>query len=56
MHADSDDTATWLRDPANRQLLSSPLSVAELLKQGALFYFRTRTPTHRTRTTILLSN
>lgn len=33
MHADSDDTATWLRDPANRQLLSSPLSVAELLKQ-----------------------
>lgn len=37
MHADSDDTATWLRDPANRQLLSSPLSVAELLKQGALF-------------------
>jgi hypothetical protein len=34
VHADNDDTAAWLRDPANRQLLSNPLSIAELLKQG----------------------
>lgn len=48
MHADSDDTATWLRDPANRQLLSSPLSVAELLKQGALFSLFSLTSVHET--------
>jgi hypothetical protein len=34
VHAEDDDTVLWLRDVANRQLLSSPLSVSELVKQG----------------------
>lgn len=34
VHADDDETTQWLRDTGNRQLLTGPLSIADLLKQG----------------------